>query len=186
VSPARAGLDEAPGQSVPAVLALGANLGDRAATLQGAVRDLAGFEGLRVVRASPVVETDPVGGPDQPDYLNAVLLVSTTLSPLSLLAACQQVESEYGRTRTVRWRARTLDVDIISYDRLVAATVQLELPHPRAGQRAFVLAPWLAVDPDAVLPTAGGGVLSVVDLLAQAPDREGVRPHPGPALEVPS
>ncbi|MFN0284071.1 MAG: 2-amino-4-hydroxy-6-hydroxymethyldihydropteridine diphosphokinase, partial [Kineosporiaceae bacterium] len=80
-----AGLDEAPARPVRAVLALGANLGDRAATLQAAVLDLDAFEGVRVLAASPVVETDPVGGPGQPDYLNAVLVVETTLSALDLL-----------------------------------------------------------------------------------------------------
>lgn len=178
------GLDEHPVRPVHAVVALGANLGDRLATLQAALDDLAGFEGVRLRTVSPVVETPPVGGPEQPDYLNAVLLVETTLSPLELLAACQQVESEHGRTRTVRWGPRTLDLDIISYDTLVAVTPELLLPHPRAGERAFVLDPWLAVDPDAALPGADG-VVPVADLLASAPDRDGLRRRPDLTLRVP-
>lgn len=178
------GLDEYPAGPVRAVIALGANLGDRLATLQAGLDDLGGFEGVRLRTVSPVVETAPVGGPDQPDYLNAVLLVETTLSPLELLAACQQVENEHGRTRAVRWGPRTLDLDVISYDQLIAATLELVLPHPRAGERAFVLAPWLAADPDAELPTPDGAV-PVAELLARAPDRDGIRRRPDLTLRVP-
>lgn len=179
------GLDEPPAHPVPAVVALGANLGDRLATLQGALDDLGGFEGVRLREVSPVVETAPVGGPEQPDYLNAVVLLETTLSPLELLAACQQVEAEHGRTRAVRWGARTLDLDLIVYDRLVADSPQLALPHPRAAQRAFVLDPWLAVDPGATLPGTGGDV-PIAELLAVAPDLDGLTRCPGLALRVSS
>jgi dihydroneopterin aldolase/2-amino-4-hydroxy-6-hydroxymethyldihydropteridine diphosphokinase len=177
-------LEEVPAKPVRAVLALGANLGDRAATLQAALDDLDAFEGIRVIAASPVLQTDPVGGPDQPDYLNAVLLVDTMLAPMELLAACQEVENDHGRTRHERWGPRTLDVDLISYGDVVAATGQLDLPHPRAGERAFVLAPWLAVAPDAVLPGPDGDRRPVSELLAAAPDREGVRPADGVVLVV--
>ncbi len=180
-----AGLDEAPARPVRAVLALGTNLGDRAATLQAAVLDLDAFEGVRVLAASPVVETDPVGGPGQPDYLNAVLVVETTLSALDLLAACQQVEAEHGRSRSVRWGPRTLDVDVVDYEGTLAATSVLVLPHPRAAERAFVLVPWLAVDGDAVLPT-GGGPVAVADLLGRLGDDGGVRARPDLRLEVPT
>ena len=178
-------LGEAPPERVRAVLALGANLGDRFATLQSALDGVHAFEGIRVVAASPVVETDPVGGPDQPDYLNAVLLVDTRLAPLELLAACQQVELDHGRERSVRWGPRTLDIDVISYDAIVADSGQLVLPHPRAAERAFVLAPWLAVDPDAALPSGQGPPRSVRELLALAVDRAGLRLRPVPALAVP-
>jgi 2-amino-4-hydroxy-6-hydroxymethyldihydropteridine diphosphokinase len=184
VTDAAEGLDEHPVHPVTAVVALGANLGDRLATLQSALDDLAGFEGVRLREVSPIVETVPVGGPHQPDYLNAVLLVETTLSPLELLAACQQVENEHGRTRTVRWGARTLDLDVITYDALIAATPELSLPHPRAGERAFVLDPWLAVDPEAALPTPEGGV-PVAELLARTGDRDGLRRRPELVLRVP-
>jgi dihydroneopterin aldolase/2-amino-4-hydroxy-6-hydroxymethyldihydropteridine diphosphokinase len=177
-------LDENPAHPVRAVVALGANLGDRFATLQAALDDLAGFEGIRLQAVSPVLETAPVGGPDQPDYLNAVLLVDTTLSPLGLLAACQQVESEHGRTRRVRWGPRTLDLDLISYDWLVAVSPDLQVPHPGAAQRAFVLAPWLAVDPQACLPGPEGEQVPVGGLLSKAPDRDGLRPRPDLSLRV--
>ncbi|GAB7192741.1 2-amino-4-hydroxy-6-hydroxymethyldihydropteridine diphosphokinase [Kineococcus sp. NUM-3379] len=160
----------------PAVLALGTNLGDRAGTLRSAVRALAALPGVRVRAVSPVVETDPVGGPAQPDYLNAVVLVDTELSPPALLDACQQVEAAHGRDRSAaaaRWGARTLDVDVVDHGGLTVSGERLTLPHPRAHERAFVLVPWLAVDPAAVLPGPGGG--PVADLLA-ALGGDGVRP----------
>jgi 2-amino-4-hydroxy-6-hydroxymethyldihydropteridine diphosphokinase len=188
-SPAH-GLDDALPQPVRAVLALGANLGDRAATLRAAVADLAALAGVRVRAASPVVETAPVGGPEQPDYLNAVLLVDTTLSAAALLAGCQQVEAAHGRRREVRWGPRTLDVDIVDYGGVVMSSAALTLPHPRAGERAFVLVPWFAVDPGAQLAT-GGRPVPVADLLARLggsndPDGGlGVRLRPDLTLEVP-
>jgi dihydroneopterin aldolase/2-amino-4-hydroxy-6-hydroxymethyldihydropteridine diphosphokinase len=177
-------LAEPPGRPVPAVLSLGANLGDRRATLQSAVDGLAGFEGIRVRAASPLMETDPVGGPEQPDFLNAVLLVDTSLAPLELLAACQEVELDHGRQRLERWGPRSLDIDLISYDALVAASTELELPHPRAAERAFVLLPWLAVQPDAVLPVDGEQV-PVAELVTRAPGLDGVRPAGLAELRVP-
>jgi dihydroneopterin aldolase/2-amino-4-hydroxy-6-hydroxymethyldihydropteridine diphosphokinase len=171
------------------VLALGANLGDREATLAAAVADLARTPGLEVVAISPVVETAPVGGPEQPDYLNAVVAVRSTLPPHQLLAACLRVEARHGRERRVRWAARTLDVDVITYGDLVLDTPDLVLPHPRAAGRAFVLAPWAALDPQAMLPLpAPGARARVADLLADAGplDAAGVRPRPDLVLEVPA
>jgi dihydroneopterin aldolase/2-amino-4-hydroxy-6-hydroxymethyldihydropteridine diphosphokinase len=166
-----------PEQPVTAVLALGTNLGDREATLRAAVRGLRDVPNLRVDAVSPVVETDPVGGPQQPDFLNAVVLVTTELSPRQLLAACQAIETGQGRERTVRWGPRTLDIDVIRYGDLLSADPLLELPHPRAGQRAFVLAPWVAADSQAWLPSPSG-LVPVQPLLAVAEDRAGVRFRP--------
>jgi 2-amino-4-hydroxy-6-hydroxymethyldihydropteridine diphosphokinase len=166
---------------VPVVLALGTNLGDRAAVLRSAVQSLAGTPGLVVERVSPVVETDPVGGPEQGPYLNAVVLARTTSSPSELLSSCQRIEARHGRQRLVRWGARTLDIDIVSYDDLVCATTDLTLPHPRAHLRGFVLVPWCAVDPGAVLPGPHGG--AVRDLAEHAADAGGVRPHPAVRLD---
>jgi 2-amino-4-hydroxy-6-hydroxymethyldihydropteridine diphosphokinase len=126
-------LDDAPERSVRAVLALGTNLGDRAAVLRSAVLDLSGFEGVEIRAISPVIETRPVGEVEQPDFLNAVVLLRTTLSPLELLAVCHEIEEEHGRVRSVRWAARTLDLDIICYDDVIARSRQLQLPHPRAA-----------------------------------------------------
>lgn len=135
-----------------AYLGLGSNLGDRLATLQRAVELLGARPGLQVVASSRVWETDPVGGPPQPDYLNAVLRVRTDLEPLELLAACQHVEAALGRVRDVRWGPRTIDVDLLLYDDRQIDEPTLTVPHPRMLQRGFVLLPLLELDPDPVLP----------------------------------
>lgn len=133
-----------------AIIALGANLGDPQATLAAAVKDLA--QELEILRCSPLAITKPVGGPpDQPDYTNQVIQVRTTLSAHQLLDVCQSIEAKHHRTREVRWEARTLDLDLITYDHLRLNDERLTLPHPRAAIRGFVLAPWSWMDPDAVL-----------------------------------
>ena len=145
-------LDVAPPEPVRAVLALGSNLGDRLATLQAGVNSLASEPGLQLIGVSPVVETAPVGGPEQDDYLNAVLLVADPdASPSDWLLRAHVAEAAAGRTREVRWGPRTLDVDVVAVDDVTSDDPQLTLPHPRAVERAFVLVPWLAVDPAATL-----------------------------------
>jgi 2-amino-4-hydroxy-6-hydroxymethyldihydropteridine diphosphokinase len=161
---ARAG----PGRTI--VLALGSNLGDRLANLQAGLAVLCGG-GLDCTAVSAVFQTAPVGGPDQEDYLNAVLLAESALPATEILARCQQAEAALRRVRTVRWGPRTLDVDVIAVGDEVSADPGLTLPHPRAHERAFVLAPWLDAAPDAALPGHG----KVARLLAAAPDRDGVR-----------
>jgi dihydroneopterin aldolase/2-amino-4-hydroxy-6-hydroxymethyldihydropteridine diphosphokinase len=178
-------LTEPPQSPARAVLALGSNLGDRRATLQAALDAIGGYEGVRVVAVSSIVETAPVGGPEQPDYLNAVVLIDTLLAPLDLLAACQQVENDLGRRRVERWGPRTVDIDLVAYRDVVASSTQLEVPHPRAAQRAFVLAPWLELDPDATLPGGDGEPVAIKRLLRKAGDRKGVRPAGVEPLGVP-
>lgn len=157
-------------RQVPVVIALGANLGDAPAQLEAAVDDLS--RDLDRVHLAPFVTTDPVGGPDQPRYTNSVLVATTALPPAALLARLHAVEARHGRVREVRWGARTLDLDLIQYGDPVTGTdvvsddPQLTLPHPRAHERGFVLAPWVRVDPDAVLRVAGD-VVAVTDLLAR-------------------
>ena len=166
------------------VLAVGSNLGDRLGTLQGCVQAIGGLPDTDVLAISPVYETAPVGGPAQPDYLNAVLIVSTGLPPLDLLAATQGIEAEFGRVRpqgAERFGPRTLDIDVISYAELVSDDPVLTLPHPRAHERAFVLAPWHDVDAGASLPGRG----PVAGLLAGL-DRRGVRRQPDLVLRRPS
>lgn len=159
---------------VRAVLALGSNLGERSATLSAAVAELVADPAVRLCSVSDAVQTKPVGGPgDQPDFLNLVMEVETTLAPLALLRHCQGVEQNHHRTREVRWGPRTLDVDIITYGDLVSDDEVLTLPHPRAVERAFVLVPWAAMDPEATL-----GGRRVADLAAAAADRDGVRSDP--------
>ena len=171
--PAGDPLDATPAEPVEAVLALGANLGDAQVTLRQAVTDVDRLPGVQVMDVSPLARTAAVGGPEQPDFLNAVLVVRTTLSPRDLLRSTQQVEAQHGRVREERWGPRTLDVDIVQYGSLVATAPDLELPHPRAQERAFVLVPWAEVAPDAVLAGPGGGLVG--QLAVTAPDRAGIR-----------
>lgn len=182
-------LDAAPARPVPVVLALGANADDPAAALASAVAALAALPVLAEVTASPVLETDPVGGPPQPDYLNAVVRATTTASPRDLLRACQGVEAAHGRDRHAeeRWGPRLLDVDLVAYGRLVAAdggdpaagVPALVVPHPRAAERGFVLVPWARLAADDVLPGAG----RVGDLAAALGDpAPGVRERPDVVL----
>lgn len=177
-------LTEGARAEVDAVLALGANLGDRMATLRAALDALSAVPGIDVRAVSGVWETAPVGGPAQPDYLNAVVLVRTRLPARALLAAGQGIEAALGRRRGARWGPRTLDIDVITYADRISTEQDLELPHPRAAGRAFVLAPWNQVDPRAVLPGAAGP-RRVADLLAAAADRPGMRPRPDLPLELP-
>jgi len=157
------------------VLAIGANLGDRLGTLSAAVRAIGQLPDTEVTAVSPVYETDPVGGPEQPDYLNAVLTAKTGLAPRDLLGRLHEIEAEHGRVREVRFGPRTLDIDLISYSGELNDDPALTLPHPRARDRAFVLAPWHDIDPDAVLPGGYGG--RVADLLAET-TMDGVRRLP--------
>ena len=166
--------DEIPAGTVDVVVAIGANLGDPQATMRSAVAELDRVPGLQITDVSPLARTAAVGGPEeQPDYLNAVLLARTTLSARALLHACQEVENVHGRTREEHWGPRTLDVDLITYGTLTDSADDLEVPHPRAHERAFVLEPWSQIAPEAVLPGLGGG--PVAQLAATAPDRAGIR-----------
>jgi 2-amino-4-hydroxy-6-hydroxymethyldihydropteridine diphosphokinase len=154
-----------------AVLALGSNLGERFQTLQGAIDTLFDAPGLEFVKASPVYETDPVGGPSgQKPYLNAIVVAETTLPPRTLLERALGVENAFGRVREERWGARTLDIDLIVVGEHVCDDPELTLPHPRAHERAFVLEPWFRADPEGVVPGKG----RVAELLAGI-DRQGVR-----------
>lgn len=150
----------------PAVIAFGANLGDRRATLLAAARELAEAPGVEVTAISPVHETPalrPDGvDPDAPAYLNAVALIRTTLAPEPLLDVLAGIEKAHGRVRSERWGDRTLDLDIIDFAGIQSTSESLTLPHPRAFERDFVLRPWLEVDANAVL--AGHG--RVADLLS--------------------
>jgi 2-amino-4-hydroxy-6-hydroxymethyldihydropteridine diphosphokinase len=141
-----------------AYLGIGSNLGDRLGYLQLAVDRLAASPGVRVTGVSPVYETDPVGGPVQDDFLNAVVAIDTSLRPADLLAVCGAVETEAARVRDVRWGPRTLDVDVLWIDGYTSADPVLTVPHPRMAERAFVLAPLHDLDPArAPAPAAADG-----------------------------
>ncbi|MEV5988410.1 2-amino-4-hydroxy-6-hydroxymethyldihydropteridine diphosphokinase [Streptomyces sp. NPDC052051] len=165
-----------------AVISLGSNLGNRLETLQGAIDALEDTPGVRVKAVSPVYETEPWGVDpgSQPSYFNAVVVVKTTLPPSSLLERAHAVEEAFRRVRDERWGPRTLDMDIITYADVVSDDPVLTLPHPRAHERAFVLAPWHDLDPEAQLPGRG----PVADLLALV-TRAGVTPRPDLELRLP-
>lgn len=124
-----------------AFVGLGANLGDRWATIQRAIDRLRQTPGVALVECSPVFETDPVGILDQPLFLNLVAGLETTLTPEELLARLQQIELELGRERTVRWGPRTIDLDLLLYAGEIRRGPELELPHPRMFERVFVMEP---------------------------------------------
>ncbi|MCT9006289.1 2-amino-4-hydroxy-6-hydroxymethyldihydropteridine diphosphokinase [Streptomyces rhizosphaerihabitans] len=161
-----------------AVISLGSNLGNRLETLQGAIDALEDTPGVRVKAVSPVYETEPWGVEpgSQPSYFNAVVVLRTTLPPSSLLERAHAVEEAFRRVRDERWGPRTIDVDIVAYADVVSDDPVLTLPHPRAHERAFVLAPWHDVDPEAQLPGRGAvaQLLAVVtcDGVAARPDLE--------------
>jgi len=130
-----------------AYLGIGTNLGDRLAYLQLAVDALAGADDVRVVAVSPVYETAPVGGPEQPDYLNAVVALDTSLTPRALLRLANAIEADADRVRSVRWGPRTLDVDVLLVGDEQVDEPDLVVPHPRMTERAFVLVPLADLDP---------------------------------------
>ena len=155
------------------VLAIGGNLGDVPVTLMHTVEALSYMEGFQIDDVSPIMRTKPVLAPGQapqPDYWNAVVVGSAIATPDELFAQTSRIERELGRERHERWGARTVDIDIIQIEGLASSDPVLTLPHPRAKERAFVLAPWLLCEPDAILE----GVGRVSDLLANTPDREGI------------
>ena len=136
-----------------AVVGVGANLGDRLATMRAAVTELA--RDMQVEKTSRVYATAPVGGPPQPEFLNAALLVAYPGAPLDLLDALLAVEARFGRARTERWGPRTLDLDLLWIDGLAVDAPRLVVPHPRLHERAFALVPLLELVPDARDPRTG-------------------------------
>ncbi|MFF6786331.1 2-amino-4-hydroxy-6-hydroxymethyldihydropteridine diphosphokinase [Streptomyces sp. NPDC012510] len=165
-----------------AVISLGSNLGNRLENLQGAIDALEDTPGVRIKAVSPVYETEPWGVTpgSQPSYFNAVVVLKTTLPPSSLLERAQAVEEAFHRVRDERWGPRTLDVDIVAYADVVCDDPLLTLPHPRAHERAFVLAPWHDVEPEARL--AGRGPVA---LLLDGITRDGVAPRADLELRLP-
>lgn len=160
-----------------AYIALGANLGDRVATIESALRGLGDFG--CITNVSALYETDPVGFDDQPRYLNAVAEIETELSPDALLDALLRVEAEHGRVRTFANAPRTLDLDLLLYDDQRRSSPRLTLPHPRMHERAFVLVPLAEIAPDVRVP---GLESRASDLLAQLGEVLGIErylPRPG-------
>ena len=165
---------------LPAVLSLGSNLGDREATIRAAIADIARIDGVTVLAASSLVESAAVKidgvDEDAPAYLNAVVAIRSSLDPDDLLTALNAIEHDHGRVRDVRWGDRTLDIDIVDIGGLRIDSDRLTLPHPRAAERAFVVVPWLEIEPHATLVSRGR-----VDQLPAA-TADDVRPYPAEPL----
>jgi len=136
-----------------AVISLGANIGGPKANLDLAVALLR--EATEVIAVSSYLQTKPVGGPEQADYLNAVAIVESELPAKDLLAVLNGIETAMGRTREIHWGPRVIDLDLIQYGGLLVSDEKLTLPHPRAHERRFVLAPWFEIEPEAILLTHG-------------------------------
>lgn len=146
-----------------AVISLGANIGNPKEQMDLAVAMLR--EATDLIAVSTYHRTAPVGGPTQPDFLNAICIAESELPAIDLLSLLHGIEKSLGRERIQRWGPRTIDLDLIQYGSLISKAAELELPHPRAFERRFVLAPWMEIEPDAVLLTHG----KVAELLEQLP-----------------
>lgn len=146
-----------------AVIALGANIGNPQEQMDLAVAMLR--QATQVIAVSNYHSTAPVGGPAQPDFLNAVCIVESELPAIDLLSLLHGIEKSLGRERAERWGPRTIDLDLIQYGSLISKAAELELPHPRAFERRFVLAPWIEIEPDAILLSHG----KIAELLEQLP-----------------
>jgi 2-amino-4-hydroxy-6-hydroxymethyldihydropteridine diphosphokinase len=144
-----------------AVVALGANIGNPQEQMDLAVAMLR--EATDVVAVSSYYTTKPVGGPEQPDYINAVCIIESELPAIDLLSLLHGIEKSLGRERAEKWGPRTIDLDLIQYGALLSSATELQLPHPRAHERRFVLEPWQEIEPDAILLTHG----KISDLLEQ-------------------
>jgi 2-amino-4-hydroxy-6-hydroxymethyldihydropteridine diphosphokinase len=163
-----------------AFVALGANLGDRAATFEAVIERFERTLDIRLLSASPIYETPPVGPPDQPAYLNAVVELRVWLDPQSLLTRLQRIETELGRDRSQqseRWGPRPIDLDLLLFGERRVELPELSVPHPRLHERAFVLVPLAALAPDLRHPVLG---TAVDELMRAQPDLDALRVWPRP------
>jgi 2-amino-4-hydroxy-6-hydroxymethyldihydropteridine diphosphokinase len=162
-------------------IALGSNLGDRAAWLRKAQEKLFNASVMQLVRASAVYETEPVGKTDQPMFLNQVIEMRSSLAPVDLLASLLQVEQEFGRVRTERWGPRRIDLDLLAFGQRQIKTRQLVLPHPELHRRRFVLQPWAEIAPEFVV---AGFSATVGELLQRCNDNSSIHVTPSARLAM--
>lgn len=154
-----------------AILSLGSNIGNRTAYLYNAIKKLEANNLIQVSNFSSIFETDPVGFTEQDPYLNMAIEIVTDYTPFDLLQVCLSIEKELGRERVIRWGPRTLDLDILLFNQEIINEEQLQIPHPRMAERAFVLIPVNEISPVLIVP---GINKSISDLVETIP-KEGVR-----------
>ncbi len=158
---------------IAAYVGIGANLGDRAANVAEALRELGAQPTIEVVRVSSLYETSPVGRTDQPDFLNAVAAVRTMLAPNDFLRALLDTENKMGRVRNLRWGPRVIDLDLLLYGDMQGDTPGLTIPHPRLRERAFVLVPLAEIAPNLRLPGDGQSVSDLAEAIQKRAGSEG-------------
>lgn len=146
-----------------AYIGLGANLGDRQAGIQRALRELTNLPTIELVKVSALYETTPVGFTNQPDFLNQVISVRTSLPPQALLHVLLHIENQMGRTRTIHWGPRVIDMDLLLYGDMQIAVPGLTIPHPYLRERAFVLVPLAEIAPDWALPEDGKTISEIAE-----------------------
>ncbi|MHB1154434.1 MAG: 2-amino-4-hydroxy-6-hydroxymethyldihydropteridine diphosphokinase [Eubacteriales bacterium] len=146
-------------------IGLGSNLGDRQKHITKAIEMLKNTQGITVKTVSPIYETTPVGYSEQPDFLNCVVEIITSLSPYELLDACIFIENELGRKRTMKWGPRTIDLDILFYGELLVASDRLTIPHPLLHERGFVLLPLSDIAPDMLHPKLNVSIKALCEKL---------------------
>ncbi|PPD29857.1 MAG: 2-amino-4-hydroxy-6-hydroxymethyldihydropteridine diphosphokinase [Methylomonas sp.] len=149
-----------------AYIGLGSNLDNPLLQIRSAAKVISGLDDIDECRLSPLYTSQPVGPQDQPDYINAVIRLKTRLSPLQLLKQLQAIENQHGRVRSIRWGARTLDLDLLLYDDLILNLPELTVPHPELKNRSFVLYPLADIAPEGLLIP---GTASLSSLLAACP-----------------
>jgi 2-amino-4-hydroxy-6-hydroxymethyldihydropteridine diphosphokinase len=158
-----------------AFLSLGSNLGDRLANLKRTIEKIEESRQMKVMKTSPVYETEPVGYENQGRFLNLVVEVQTSLEPFALLERLLSIENQMGRKREKRWGSRNIDLDILLYDNRTVDSERLTIPHPRMHERRFVLVPLAQIAPKLRHPRLKK---NVEELLADCQDKSEVRPHP--------
>jgi len=155
-------------------LALGTNIEPRHSHMQQALALLEQDDSIKIIKRSSIYETAPVGYMDQADFLNMVIEIETTLSPMKLLDYCQSIEQQLGRVRNIRFGPRTIDLDILTYNQENSTVERLIIPHPRMHERAFVLIPLQEIAPEFIIPVRNQRVVDIIDSLPES-DIEGVR-----------
>ncbi|KRG12866.1 2-amino-4-hydroxy-6-hydroxymethyldihydropteridine diphosphokinase [Lederbergia galactosidilytica] len=155
-----------------AFISLGSNMGNRLEYLKQAIKRLSHCSEVQIEKLSSIYETEPIGFTDQDQFLNMVIKISTSLSPHQLLTLCLDVEREIGRIREFKWGPRVIDLDILLYNKENIMMEDLQIPHPRMNERAFVLIPLMEIDSMLFLPSSNAPLVEILD---EIPDKEGVR-----------